>query len=558
MSIELFAKELKRFLSSVAPEVLCITGKWGVGKTYIWNHYLSEAQKTKIIGLDKYAYVSLFGRNSLDDVRNAIVENTVDSRVVGLKPDITSYESIAAQLKSRAKSVAWLASFFPGATGYVASANRALFLLAKEQIICIDDLERVGAGLDVMNVLGLVSTLRQEKSCKVVILLNDDALTDKNKKDFKAQLEKVADTILAFEPTPVEAAEIAIEKSTNFHERLGRDTRSLNIVNIRVIKKIEALCARANEFLASNDPRVLEQAVDTITLAGYAKLQPDDAPPLELIKTFNSLADLMSRGKNKEEDSQALQKKRLNDYGFTDFDKFDAVIVDGVEKGFFDEVAFRREATELQRSIEATDRNNAFQKAWDRFHGSFDNDQEAVLDALADAVRTNYDAISPGNLAGTLALLRESGREQQAKDLLKHYIDHRKEDPEFWDLSRAMLAINVTDPEVQAAFQAKHRAMLPQPDLFKILERLSSRSGWSPDEVAYLAERDEAEFFELFKRLRDADLRSALIGGLMFRDIGNPDEKMKTVTRKVEAALKKIALESPMNAKRVRAVGINI
>jgi hypothetical protein len=31
-------------------EVLCITGKWGVGKTFAWNRYLREAQEQKKVG----------------------------------------------------------------------------------------------------------------------------------------------------------------------------------------------------------------------------------------------------------------------------------------------------------------------------------------------------------------------------------------------------------------------------------------------------------------------------------------------------------------------------
>jgi hypothetical protein len=94
VSIKLLAAELARFLGSAEPEVLCITGKWGVGKTFAWNHYLREAQDKGNVRLAKYAYVSLFGRNSLDDVRTAIVESTVNSRAAGRKPDLQSFKSV--------------------------------------------------------------------------------------------------------------------------------------------------------------------------------------------------------------------------------------------------------------------------------------------------------------------------------------------------------------------------------------------------------------------------------------------------------------------------------
>ena len=34
MSTALVEKEIERFLASPEPEVLCLRGKWGVGKTY--------------------------------------------------------------------------------------------------------------------------------------------------------------------------------------------------------------------------------------------------------------------------------------------------------------------------------------------------------------------------------------------------------------------------------------------------------------------------------------------------------------------------------------------
>jgi Cdc6-like AAA superfamily ATPase len=117
MSIKLLAAELARFLRSAEPEVLCITGKWGVGKTYSWNHYLRQAQDNNNVKLKKYAYVSLFGRNSLDDVRTAIVENTVDSQATGEKPDLKSFKSAVAELRSLAGPFAKLASFIPSAAG---------------------------------------------------------------------------------------------------------------------------------------------------------------------------------------------------------------------------------------------------------------------------------------------------------------------------------------------------------------------------------------------------------------------------------------------------------
>jgi hypothetical protein len=36
MSTVLIAAEIRRFLASDVPEVLCVSGMWGVGKTFTW------------------------------------------------------------------------------------------------------------------------------------------------------------------------------------------------------------------------------------------------------------------------------------------------------------------------------------------------------------------------------------------------------------------------------------------------------------------------------------------------------------------------------------------
>ena len=69
MSLPLIKSEIERFLEDKKPTVLCITGAWGVGKTFAWNRYLKDAQTREAIGLEHYAYVSLFGNNSLDELK---------------------------------------------------------------------------------------------------------------------------------------------------------------------------------------------------------------------------------------------------------------------------------------------------------------------------------------------------------------------------------------------------------------------------------------------------------------------------------------------------------
>ena len=94
MSTEIVKSEIKRFLASSDAEVLCIKGKWGVGKTFAWMQYLGEAESSKKLGLDRYAYVSLFGLNDLESLRYAIFESTVATGQFLSSPDISSFRAM--------------------------------------------------------------------------------------------------------------------------------------------------------------------------------------------------------------------------------------------------------------------------------------------------------------------------------------------------------------------------------------------------------------------------------------------------------------------------------
>src|ERR1700759_1889108 len=101
MSAVLIEKEIERFLASPDPEVLCLRGKWGVGKTHSWEAMLSRARDRNAIALTSYAYVSLFGRDSLDQLKYAIFENGISLADIGTDPTVETLKSNAGAFFKR-------------------------------------------------------------------------------------------------------------------------------------------------------------------------------------------------------------------------------------------------------------------------------------------------------------------------------------------------------------------------------------------------------------------------------------------------------------------------
>jgi hypothetical protein len=180
----LLKKEVDRFLSCKSPEVLCIRGKWGVGKTYGWNNFLLQAKANKAIALNKYAYVSLFGIQSLDELKYSIFENTVGSQDIGTEPTIENLTvNTGAVLRQIGRhSLANVVNYIPFVKNPSDTLKVISFLRVRDQIICIDDLERKGKNLRTQDVLGLISFLRERRSCKVVEARNTMPLSTTPKK----------------------------------------------------------------------------------------------------------------------------------------------------------------------------------------------------------------------------------------------------------------------------------------------------------------------------------------------------------------------------------------
>lgn len=89
-ALSLLRQEIFRFLETDAPEVLCIRGKWGVGKTYTWETLLKEAQQSTKVKLQSYSYVSLFGLDNLDRFKSSVFENVIQVASAGTDPNIAT------------------------------------------------------------------------------------------------------------------------------------------------------------------------------------------------------------------------------------------------------------------------------------------------------------------------------------------------------------------------------------------------------------------------------------------------------------------------------------
>lgn len=553
MSISLVEKEIARFLKSPEPEVICIHGKWGVGKTYCWNAFLRTAKDQNAIALQSYAYVSLFGIDFLERLKYAIFENKVATDDIGIEPSVETFKSntISVIKQLGLKSLAIIPSL-PQAKNFASAFQSLSFLSVRKTVVCIDDLERKGDRLTMKDVMGLISHLRDQKKCKVALILNDDQLEKADEDDFKRYNEKVIDASLLFEPNPSDCVRIAVKGDGQALDWLRNAVIALGISNIRIIKKIERLVLRAVPLLTDFHPKVLHQAVQSLTLLAWSVYSEGAAAPLEFIlhkrgKLFYGLRD-----DNEMSEDEKRWNSLLDEFGFVIADEFDLQLLEGIKHGFFDEAALADRADELHKTIEAFEAEGSLKAAWRLYHDSFDDNEAELVKAICDAYRQNVRFITPMNLNGAVSLLKDLQRPEEAESILHFYMEHRGENRELFDLSNYPFANDITDKDVCAAFDEKYQSFKDDQSPVEVLLRIAKNESWSRNDIALLSSLSADDFYTMFKSHKQGDLSRVIEASLQFERIVDASDDKKQISARAKEALVRIGRESLINRRRVQ------
>lgn len=549
--------EIVRFLSTASAEVLSVSGRWGVGKTYAWDQALSAHRAAT--PLRRYAYVSVFGLRSLDELKTAIVQSTVSLDGKDLEPTVDSFVehvSSAAGLRKLGEELGrkGLGIFSRGVSAIPYAGKLAdllapgAALLIRNQIICVDDLERAGQGLNVADILGLVSSLRERRGCKILLLLNENGLGDQAP-TFQKYLEKVVDQAVRFEPTAQESAAAALNQVDALAVRLGERTTELGVKNIRVIRRIRRFLSFVEAELVGLHDGVTEKVVHSIALLGWCVFEPALAPSLERIKSYNGFSGLFSEEKRTDEELRI--DKRLREYGFSEFDPVDAILLGGLEDGAFDLLSLRSALTKVDSQLKNEEVQAAIAKPWSIYGNSLEADPGEFLDALVESIEKHGEAMSPTEASGAFKFLRELGRTADADRLTPIYVAAQDGRPREFFAGQHDRYGGSVDRAIAKAFEEKLADMPLVRDPAAILVDIGSKNGWNPNDLAYLATISVDDYRGMIKRLRGSELQTAINTALRFADVAPIDANGREVSKRMAGALRSVAAESALNRMRV-------
>lgn len=330
MSLKETKSHLTKLLAEPENLVIALSGKWGTGKTHLWDEIKKESADEKVKAA---LYVSLFGLSSIDQVKVKLVQSAASG---------SENKSLWDAAKQGFSATVKALEGYHKAFAALNELNLSIVVpvLLKEKIVLIDDIERKNEKLPIDEVLGFIDEFTKQYKTRFVLVLNSDQLAKKD--SWETLREKVIDQEIRLLTTPEEAFTIALDLvSTPYEAALKKSVITCGLTNIRIIKKIITV---ANRVLDNKnvDDAILDRVIPSITLFSAIHYRGlENGPDLQFAMSVGS-TDWMEwanvRDPEPSEDQKQRDKWRLlmQELGISGCDDFEPILVEFLESGMID------------------------------------------------------------------------------------------------------------------------------------------------------------------------------------------------------------------------------
>ncbi|EMA8657155.1 hypothetical protein V5L18_000059 [Escherichia coli] len=556
-SIESF---LKNFLVS-DHRVAVIKGDWGVGKTHYWNSFYTKHSE----GLDfnAYSYVSLFGVNSIGDIKKALYHCATPINEKKYK-ELILFETDRTMIRYRNGFWGWLKynslskflihfgknDFFGFKTDNLLSSLEYKFV--NNYLVCIDDVERKGNSLEVKEIMGVIDELARRKGCKVVLILNEDNLHDETaKKQFLEYREKVIDVEIKYDPTPEKNLRKVFYETDSDFLLLKVLANDLGIKNIRILNKIKTSLVNLRNELSLAEDKVRESFINRLVL--FSVVYYSGVPGVDYALFKESIKNIHVF------DHMLDDKKDDSVYSF--INSLD-VIYERAEIAFDDDIDFYLKngylSTEsnIRGIIEEKNKQYKEHKAlcdvnnvWDIFSDSFKDNESEFISKIKCVINDNLSHIPVAHFIGLIDILNRL--KIDCDSYIEAYADAFVSQDDAYTAFRNLYVEIFGNEKLGLLIQKKLMDKKPEETnlenvLYKIIEGKFNHS-----DIAYLNSFSEDDYLKwILSRNQDA-LDLVRKGLLRFKSMQELTEEQQKITNKAIGALTKLASRSSLNKLRV-------
>ena len=289
-NVENLEKRLLELVNTDDSFAIALTGEWGVGKTYFWKSFRDKNRE--VFSGKKYAYISLFGLDSLESLKLAIATevqtDTADDSPLNI--DISKYFK---------KLFGFVGGGSIGASGDmrfgINIGNKLITNIImshlKDTLVCLDDIERKSDSLSMSEIMGLVNYLKNERNCQVVMILHDEESEDREY--LNKHKEKVFDEVLVLDDSLLIIEDLISDIETfpiyeKFYQTMG--VRNLRFYQ-RVQKIYHEIIKHSSSLSKLSKEEILRQILIIKLVNDIPKVLDVDMKELETYFSEDGLDD---------------------------------------------------------------------------------------------------------------------------------------------------------------------------------------------------------------------------------------------------------------------------
>lgn len=179
---------IEQYLKYDSDYAVLLTGDWGTGKTYYFNHTIIPLiNNTKPY---KAITISLFGLNSIGEIQTQILLSSINLSGTKNKTATTILGTLSKGFLNK------FTGFDVDAIDSSAWAELINEIKGFENlVICFDDIERRNNELSISQFIGFVNTLIEKHKAKIILIANEDKIVD-----FEESKEKVIGNTIHYLP----------------------------------------------------------------------------------------------------------------------------------------------------------------------------------------------------------------------------------------------------------------------------------------------------------------------------------------------------------------------
>lgn len=500
MSIKETTEQLIYVLEDDDNKVIALTGKWGTGKSHLWNNLQQASEDDSI---NKALYVSLFGLSEMNQIKLKIVQSALPE--VGERS--VTWEKVRIACEG-AKKV--LNSLHNGFSALDELALLAVPTILKDKMIVLDDIERMHEKLSIDEVLGFIDEYTQQFGARFVLILNSDQLA--NLEMWSTLSEKVIDEEIRLDTTSMESFDIAIvAKPSVYAEHIRKAVGTLGITNIRIICKVIKVVNRLLGNRESLSNAILSRVIpSTVLLTAINYKGIDDGPDINFVLSLGTLGEW---DKLPEEDAVPGEESKregrwrlmLNDLGISSCDEYELLVVEFLQSGLFD---IGDVSTIIDRYVAETNKMEAghqFNELSNRLIWDHREDEANLLKDAKAMVSNSHqiDAFSITAHVETLASL--SNGEAVGEEMISNWINNfNNKDYESFDFDDPFN--RPIHSRIQNLFSTIQVNAQTKTTVFDVCNRIKGGS-WGKKEELVMQSATAKDFEQTIKALDIPDLK---------------------------------------------------